>query len=128
MIRKLSPALLLTLVAIGGLLHRTQAETSNRDAVFNQIYYVGDLPVWRVEQGEPASFDAKVLIAYIQAAVSTGSWVECEIRPLESKAALVISQTSDAHDQIADLLSGLRPGVAGETTENLREKSGSGDR
>lgn len=72
------------------------------------VYPVGDLPVWsRNDKGE-AEFAPKVLIAHLKAALPAKAWKSGEISADESSRVLIIKQTKDNHQAIADALSVLR--------------------
>ena len=79
-----------------------------------RVYPVPDLQVWKVRPGG-VEFDADLLINHIESTVAPNSW-RCEprdaadgvVQAFERNGSLVICQTKENHQAIADLLNELR--------------------
>ena len=86
------------------------APNDKSDDIYPVIYSVADLPVYRLVDDRPA-FDPSALIALIERSVVPDSWDEASISELKDhpiKRSLVICQTHENHEQLAELLASLR--------------------
>ena len=123
----------LTLVTVEGVgspierpaIHRTAYEKTLVEAVkepefVTKVYPVPDLQVWKVRP-QGVQFDADLLVAHVKSTVDPQSWrgAVCSspaaaehangaIEPFERNGSLVICQTEENHEQIANLLQKMR--------------------
>lgn len=123
----------LTLVTVEGVgasierpaIHRTAYEKTLVEAVqepefLTKVYPVPDLQVWKVRP-QGVQFDADLLVAHLKSTVDPQSWrgAVCSspaaaehangaIEPFERNGSLVICQTEENHEQIANLLQKMR--------------------
>lgn len=79
-----------------------------------KAYPVPDLQVWKVRPGG-VEFDAELLVNHIQSAVAPNSWrseanpgADAAIEAFERNGSLVICQTKENHEAIAEMLNQLR--------------------
>ena len=102
------------------LLITTKAEAENMLAA--RVYPVFDLVVRSGEGGrERAELNYRSLIDVIQSAIAPGTWEDVggpgAIEPLANAGAVVISQTTEVHEEIAQHLRALRDAAAQQAVE-----------
>lgn len=97
-----------------------------------KVYPVPDLQVWKVRP-QGVQFDADLLIAHIKSTIDAQSWrgfvyadpqqaerANGAIQPFERNGSLVICQTEENHQQIANLLTKMR--ADGQQKDAAREE------
>jgi len=98
----------------------TLVEAVKEPEFVTKVYPVPDLQVWKVRP-QGVQFDADLLVAHLKSTVNPQSWrgavcsspADAEhangaIEPFERNGSLVICQTEENHEQIANLLQKLR--------------------
>jgi hypothetical protein len=86
-------------------------------------YNISDLPVWRHNGKAAPTFAPELLTKYLRATVDPDSWnAGAEVRPMADKATLVISQSQQNHDKIADAIDSIRDSDPREVKERLRTR------
>ncbi len=97
-------------------------ERPKEDQLVVIVYPVADLPVWSLGDDKPR-FNPEVLIAHIKTAIDPDSWTDAAISPHKSEkmACLVVRQTRANHNQITELIEGLRPQFPGEQRQTIDE-------
>lgn len=87
----------------------TEKAAAEQEAkVYPVTYRVEDIPVW----SHDGAFDPTLLMALIQSSVNPESWEASggpsTMAPYAKTASLVVSTTSDNHDELKSLLERLR--------------------
>jgi hypothetical protein len=95
-------------------------EKAKQPELVTKVYPVPDLQVWKVRP-QGVQFDADLLVAHLKSTVDSQSWrgAVCSspadaknangaIQPFERNGSLVICQTEENHEQIANLLQKMR--------------------
>ncbi|MBA4107277.1 MAG: hypothetical protein C0485_16145 [Pirellula sp.] len=99
---------------------KTLVEAVQEPEFLTKVYPVPDLQVWKVRP-QGVQFDADLLVAHLKSTVDPQSWrgavysspADAEhangaIQPFERNGSLVICQTEENHEQIANLLQKMR--------------------
>lgn len=111
---------------------KTLVEAVKAPEFVTKVYPVPDLQVWKVRP-QGVQFDADLLVAHLKSTIDPQSWrgavcsspADAEhasgaIEPFERNGSLVICQTEENHEQIANLLQKMR--VDGQEKEAAREE------
>lgn len=113
---------------------KTLVEAVKEPEFVTKVYPVPDLQVWKVRP-QGVQFDADLLVAHLKSTVGPQSWrgAVCSspadaknangaIQPFERNGSLVICQTEENHEQIANLLRKMRDeGLQKEAAREDRE-------
>jgi hypothetical protein len=98
-----------------------EGERPKPNPLIVKAYPVGDLPVWRVQNGQPV-FDPQILMLYLKTNVLPNSWRKnlAEMSPFEKNASLVVSQIEEGHAEIAEVIASLREKDNREAPERFK--------
>ena len=105
-------AILLVAILLGALVSAATAQYPGRQkdgpAIITRVYKISDLPVFSVSK----SFEPKLLLTLIQKTVSPRDWEpgsgHSTLASYPQNHSLIVSTTAANHDQIVELIEGLR--------------------